>query len=91
VKVNIKIFLITILACFFAAACDRESAHEKAETEISEASDAIKETARDIDDKLCKMINGKLECVAKEAEHSLKNAADQIETKANEAKNKLDK
>jgi hypothetical protein len=67
-----------------------ETTMEKAETVKNKAVDATKEAGRDLSDKTCEVINGKLECIAKKTKNAVKNAADATKTKATEVKNKLD-
>lgn len=64
---------------------------EKAENVKNKTVDSVKNTARDIKDKTCEMINGKMECVAKKVKHTGQNAMDATKTKANEIGNKVDK
>ncbi len=37
---------------------------------------AVKKAGRDIEDKACEMVNGKLDCATKKIEHAAENAAD---------------
>lgn len=37
---------------------------------------AVKKAGREMEDKACEMVNGKLECASQEVEHAAENAAD---------------
>jgi len=45
-----------------------------------------KKAYRKAKDKTCEMVNGKMECIAKKAKHSVQNAADEVKDKANDIK-----
>lgn len=45
-----------------------------------------KKTYRKAKDKTCELINGKMECKAKELKHEMQNAVDEIQDKANDVK-----
>lgn len=84
-------FTILCLSLFGAFASAEETTLEKAETAKNKAVDSVKKTARDIKDKTCEMINGKMECVAKQVKHTGQDAMDAAKTKVNEIGNKVDK
>lgn len=88
-----KISTLTLLclSLFGAIASAEETNLEKAETMKNKAVDSVKKTARDVKDKTCEMINGKMECVAKQVKHTGQDAVDAVKTKANEIGNKVDK
>ena len=88
-----KIITIAILGLSFAVTSSfaEESTMEKAETVKNNAVDSVKKTTRDVKDKTCEMINGKMECVAKQVKHSAQDAMDATKTKAKEIENKVDK
>lgn len=44
----------------------------------SDATRAVKKTARELDDKACEMVNGSLKCAGQKAEHAVENAKDKI-------------
>lgn len=59
-----------------------ETLGEKVEEGASDTGKAIKKSARNVKDKTCEMVNGKLECAGKKLKHRAKNAADEINDKA---------
>jgi hypothetical protein len=67
-----------------------ETNTEKTETVINKSVDKVKSAARDMDNKVCEMIDGKMKCVVKKIKNKLKNAEDSTKTKATEIKNKID-
>jgi hypothetical protein len=74
-----------------AFAFAEETNLEKAETVKNNAVNSIKKTARDVKDKTCEMINGKMECVVKQVKHTGQDAMDATKTKVKEIENKVDK
>jgi hypothetical protein len=85
--------LILIVAAtlnLFASAYAEETPVEKLETQKNTAVDAVKRSYRDTNDKACKMVHGKLECLEKKVINKTKNGTDKLETKATELKNKTD-
>ncbi|MFN3454060.1 MAG: hypothetical protein ACK41T_03815 [Pseudobdellovibrio sp.] len=83
-----SLFIATTSLSTFAFA--EETTMEKAENAANKTADSVKKTYRGAKDKVCEMINGKMECVAKKIKHGAQNAADSTETKAKELKNKVD-
>jgi hypothetical protein len=73
-----------------ATASSVETGTEKTETVVNKSIDKVKSAARDIDNKVCEMIDGKMKCVVKKIKNKLKNAEDATKTKATEIKNKID-
>lgn len=67
-----------------------ETTVEKVEAAKDKAVDSVKKTYRKVDDKICEIVNGKMECVAKKLKHGLQNSSDKIETEINESINKVD-
>ncbi len=89
-----KMYTLTALCLSLCGAFSvqaEETNLEKAETVKNKAVDSVKNTARDVKDKTCEMINGKMECVAKQVKHTGQNAMDAAKTKVNEVGNKVDK
>ena len=52
---------------------------EKAQRDVKRGA---KRTVRDIQDKTCETVNGKVECAVKRAGHGVQNAADEVKDKA---------
>jgi hypothetical protein len=67
-----------------------ETNAEKAEAASNKAGDAVVRTYRNAKNELCQMVDGKAKCVVKEVVNDTKNVANKVETKAKEAKNKVD-
>lgn len=83
--------LAIVAVCgFWSVAFAEETAMEKAETQVNEAVDTTKETYRDMKDKVCETVNGKVECAAKKVANKARTLKDKTETKAKEIKNKVD-
>lgn len=74
-----------ILATGFQAHAE-ETVVEKAQTGANKAGDGMKKAYRGAKDKVCEMVNGKMECVAKKMKHKMQNAGDAVETKVEEVK-----
>jgi hypothetical protein len=68
----------------------KETNVEKIETATDRAVDKVKRTYRKADDKICEIVNGKMNCVSKKIKHSIQNTKERIETENNEALNKID-
>lgn len=83
-------YALTASLGFSLSAFAEETKGEKAETAMNKTADNVKKGFRSTKDKTCEMVNGKMECVAKKMKHKVQNAADSVETKANEVKNKTD-
>ncbi len=67
-----------------------ETAIEKTETATNKAVDKVKEIYRNSKGELCELINGKMECMAKDAKNKAKTLSDKAKTKAKELKKKAD-
>ncbi len=67
-----------------------ETVLEKTQNVGNKAVDSVKETGRDVKDKTCEMVNGKMECLPKKIKNKTKTAVDKTETKAKQIKNKVD-
>ncbi|MBS1968844.1 MAG: hypothetical protein JSU04_00965 [Bdellovibrionales bacterium] len=81
------------IACalaFAIKASAEESTLEKTEAVANKATDSVKESYRDVKDKTCEMVNGKIHCVGKKIMNKAKTLGDKTETKAKEVKNKVD-
>lgn len=83
----LSILLVTAGASYAMA---EETAAEKVEIKGREGIDYVKEASRDMSDKVCETINGKLKCVTKKVAHKAKTATHKVKTKAKEVENKVD-
>jgi hypothetical protein len=61
----------------FALADD--TVKEKVEEVANDSKRATKKAVRDVKDKTCKMINGKMECAAKKVKNAVLDGADKVE------------
>jgi len=65
-----------------------EHAYEKTKDTAKEAYEdgkkGVKKAYRNVKDKTCELVNGKMECVAKKAENKIKNGVDEVKDKAND-------
>jgi hypothetical protein len=82
----VLIFTIMINVSVYSIA--EETVTEKIETNASKSKDAVKSTYRNVQDKTCEMLNGKMECFAKKAKHKVQNVLDKADTKIKEQKKK---
>jgi hypothetical protein len=86
--------LFILMLCFAGAGYAEESSIGKkvdhAGAAIKEgAQDTVKNTkelARDVKDKTCHLVKGKMECAAEKVKHKIQNGADEISDKANDVK-----
>lgn len=67
-----------------------ETLGEKAQAKMETAKNQAKKTYRKAKDKVCDIVNGKVECEAKKLKHRAQNAADKLKAEAKRAKNKAD-
>lgn len=63
-----------------------ENTKEAAQEVLEDTQKVAKKSYRDVKDKTCEMVNGKMECIAKEAVNKVKNAADSVKDKVNDIK-----
>lgn len=73
-----------------SAALAEETTMEKGKALTNEASDSVKKTYRDVKDKGCEMVNGKMECLAKKVGNKARNLKDSVGTEAEKVKDKVD-
>jgi len=92
-----KIYKKQIIATVFALglvlstiAQAEETVVEKTQAVGTKALNKVKKGARAASDEVCETINGKVQCVAKKMKHKAQNAADSIEAKVKEEKEKID-
>lgn len=83
----VLIFTIMINTSVYSIA--EETVTEKIETNTNKSRDAVKGTFRNVQDKTCEMLNGKMECFAKKAKHKMQNVMDKADTKIKEQKKKI--
>ncbi|MBK9322846.1 MAG: hypothetical protein IPM97_07880 [Bdellovibrionaceae bacterium] len=67
-----------------------ETTNEKVETQTREIVDSVKDNYRDLEDKGCEMVNGKLQCLGKKIKHKARTLKEKSKTKAKEIENKMD-
>lgn len=87
---SLKPLAVAIVSLYLTTAWAEETTAEKIEHTKNKVSDSVKSNARKAEEKVCEVVNGKLECIVKKAKNSVKNAADSVGTKVSEIKNKLD-
>lgn len=56
-----------------------ETAKSKTEEVTGDAKRGVKSTVREVKDKTCEMVNGKMECAAQKVKHSIQNTSDKVE------------
>lgn len=57
----------------------KEKAQEQTEETFNDMGRGLKKAGRSIKDETCELINGKMECAADKAKHSIQNGADNVE------------
>lgn len=67
-----------------------ETVVEKTQAVGNKAINKVKKGSRAAADQVCEMVNGKMECIAKKIKHKAQNAADSVEGKVKEEKEKID-
>ena len=88
--------IITTAAIILAATLNftfanaEETTGEKINHSTNQAVDSVKETARDIKDKGCEMVNGKLHCIGKKIKNKAATLKDKAKTEAKHAEDKVD-
>jgi hypothetical protein len=76
-KILLSSFVLSFT--FFNFAKANEGIKEKKQEVVDDARRAAKNASRDIEDKTCRLIHGKMECAMKKAKHSIQKSADKIE------------
>lgn len=84
------IYLAFFTVMISLSAFAEESTLEKIETGKNKSVDQVKHSYRNVKDKTCEMVNGKMNCAGKKIKHKVKNMTDSTKTKATELKNKVD-
>ena len=87
---DLLLIFVILTSAHLQFANAKESTLEKAETVKNKSVDSVKSTYRKVDDKVCEMINGKMNCVMKKVKNKVKNTTDKLDTKATETINKVD-
>ena len=90
-----KIIPVILVAMAFSAfalepAMAEQTAGEKVDKAGRDIKRGTKKFARNVQDKTCEMVNGKMECVAKDAKHAVQNGADKAVDSVKDAKDKAD-
>lgn len=83
-------FILLGSAFALSTALAEETTMEKGKALANEASDSVKKTYRDVKDKGCEMVNGKMECLAKKVGNKARNLKDSVGTEAEKVKDKVD-
>jgi hypothetical protein len=85
-------YLLVFLMAFGVISILRaeETPMEKAETVKNEAVDSTKKIYGASKDKVCEMVNGKMECLEKKLKNRARNLSDRSKTKMKQLKNKAD-
>jgi hypothetical protein len=78
------------IAMSSASSFAEESTSEKSEATATKAMDSMSEAGRNLDDKICETVNGKVNCVSKKIKNKLKNASEKSKSKVKELRNKAD-
>ncbi len=80
-----KLFLASVVAVTFTGGISTafaETVGEKMSEAGQDMKKGTKKSYRDVKDKTCEMINGKMECVAKKVKHKVQNGMDEVSDKA---------
>lgn len=86
-KIVFPIILATSFG-FCTFAFGEESTTDKVNIMADRTSDATKRNYRAVKDKLCKIVDGKIQCAGKKMKNSMLNATDKAKTDAKEALDK---
>lgn len=78
--------LLIFLVHFSPWSTAQETTREKVEEVGQDTKKVTKRTVRNVQDKACEMVNGKLECAKEKIKNKSKNAADEIKDKAEDIK-----
>jgi hypothetical protein len=90
-KLNLlSIYILVVATGLGMTTVAEETTIEKAETGTNKATDKVKSSYRNVEDRACEMINGKMECAGKKIKHKIKNGSDEIKTETKELKDKVD-
>lgn len=73
---------------FTVAAHAETTQSNHAQEGVEDAAKNMKKAGRDVKDKGCEMINGKMQCAGKKAMSKARNAKDEIKDKANDTETK---
>lgn len=83
-----SLLLASALVLSLPALAEEKSTVEKVKESTSEtyedAKKGVKKGYRNVKDKTCEMINGKMECAVKKAGNTIKNGADEVKDKADD-------
>jgi uncharacterized protein YjbJ (UPF0337 family) len=84
-QMNFKTLFTAMMMTTMAGAFTITHAHaedttvkEKAAEAGNDTKRAVKKGARKVKDETCEMVNGKMECAAKKAKHTMQNAGDKV-------------
>lgn len=86
----LKACMLAAILCTTSYALADETLGEKVNTGANKGTDSAKKNYRDLKNKGCEMINGKVECAVKKMKNDTKNLSDKVETKATEVKDRVD-
>lgn len=75
---NFKTLLIVSSLIMASHAIANDSLKTKASEAMNDTKRGVQKAGRAVKDKTCEMINGKMECAAQKAKHSIQNTADSV-------------
>ena len=84
-KLGLQILSLLILG-FSQMSLAMDPPADKAKEAAQDAKKTMKKSYRNMQDKTCEMVHGKMECKAKEAGHKIQNATDEVKDKMNDTK-----
>lgn len=73
-----------------SVSCDELTTGEEVKKIKNETKDKVKEGYRDMEDKFCETINGKVECTVKKVKNEINTLSDKAKTKAKDLKDQVD-
>lgn len=82
-KLNFKVLVMALAVGFVVAPATRsfaeETLGEKTTEAVKDTKRGAKKAARDVKQKGCELVNGKMECAGKKVKNKIKDAGDSVE------------
>ncbi len=88
IKMALAITAILFSAYYSQAVVAEETVAEKATVVAEKTGNAVKKTYKNLQDKGCELVDGKMQCLGKKIKHKVEILSDEAATKAKEMKNK---
>lgn len=76
---RLALLSMTLTLGLSAAYAAEKTVKEEAKETWNDTKRGTKKAVREVKDKTCEMVNGKMECAAKKVKHSIQNGTDKVE------------